>query len=1128
MRAPRFHRTLLVVLLLIPTAGIAAGPDPAVTPPEGLWLDTPHRVPPSDRFVPDARDALEDEKGAAVDPAEIWFRNGHRLRPEPGLDPALAEPVQGILLLQFPDRILREWREDLEAAGITVRDYVQSHTYLARVPPEASEKVAGWLRDGRLRYAGPYPPAAKVASVLKRPLEGMVEVDVVLLEEPEPAELVALEGILAVDYRGVGRTPFLRGRIDRDGIEQLATLDGVIWIEPHLEGRNQNLEAAMSGAADDVVALGVFDGTGVRVAVDDSGITRTGSLAECGGTGAAYHPDIAATRIADEWDYYNGDANACDDNAHGTHVTGTIGGDGTNTAAWTGIAPDVTFLIYKDCCNSAGGGYFHFDQILARAALHDADIVANSWGGGNGIYALSSQQADQAVLGHWDGSDGIPQFMFLSVSTGNDADLALAPSTAKNVVSVGATKDGNAPDGLRCWGTHTCNFTGCGCTPARCGDTYSPADERICFSNWGPLDTDGDGHTRIKPDVVAPGTRIHSLAPAHLYADRRLYRDSDGTSMAQPQVAGVAALMLEAYPQNRNWPEMTKARLLATAVPMGSPAYFGHGMVDALHAVFSSETLDSLIWDGSSISGTGNEQDHAFTVPAGFQEVRVYLVWTDAASTTTEVVNDLDLRIYDGSGALVGSSATYDDNVEYAKIFTGTPGTWRANVRGYNVPQPTAFYGLIAVAIREPASLSMDVSPATICEQPGGSFQFESSLRNAGHTVVASETVLDLPDDPAVFQLDSAQLRSQESPRSHWYQFNEILHEPVPNEYSVFTGAVHKTISRRVTWSLDVGPTVPDGSYMLLAKGTAYGYIYYGNIVDVTVDGTSPTAVGNLDSYTHRPGLCYNEPWIGVQWDPSFDAGCGLGGYWAEWSLGAPASPEGGYFLPPDATSNDVVLEASVQPFFFNIMPEDAAGNRAGYQSWGPVWFDNVPPPGVTNLASESHPLYSCRVPSDAAIFWTPAVDDNCGVRGYSVSWSEILPGLPDVVMDIGPEDHLILPAPASNHPLYFNIRTVDDADNWSTWAPAYGPIWVDTIPGAVAEFFVAPYSPDLNFWWVPIPDADFYRVYQDTDPQFPHPVQINDDVTTNSLYHPGGMSGPERILYYKVVGTSICGAEGP
>jgi len=48
---------------------------------------------------------------------------------------------------------------------------------------------------------------------------------------------------------------------------------------------------------------------------------------------AAYHPDIAASRIADEWDFQNDDANACDDDSHGTHTAGTIGGDGTNTPA---------------------------------------------------------------------------------------------------------------------------------------------------------------------------------------------------------------------------------------------------------------------------------------------------------------------------------------------------------------------------------------------------------------------------------------------------------------------------------------------------------------------------------------------------------------------------------------------------------------------------------------------------------------------------------------------------------------------------------------------------------------------------------------------------------------------------
>ena len=95
-------------------------------------------------------------------------------------------------------------------------------------------------------------------------------------------------------------------------------------------------------------------------------------------------------------------------------------------------------------------------------------------------------------------------------------------------------------------------------------------DSRLAtFSNYGP-----------EQEVVAPGTTILSCVPGGAYGQ------ADGTSMAAPQVAGVAALVLAG-----NWglsAAEVRAVLDASAIDMGVAGrdiQYGYGLVNAKRAV---------------------------------------------------------------------------------------------------------------------------------------------------------------------------------------------------------------------------------------------------------------------------------------------------------------------------------------------------------------------------------------------------------------------------------------------------------------------------------------------------------------------------------------------------------------
>jgi subtilisin family serine protease len=62
-----------------------------------------------------------------------------------------------------------------------------------------------------------------------------------------------------------------------------------------------------------------------------------------------------------------------------------------------------------------------------------------------------------------------------------------------------------------------------------------------------------------KPDVVAPGVDINYVGVGGNYGN------STGTSLAAPQVTGIAALLIEQHPELRNNPTALKAILMATA-----------------------------------------------------------------------------------------------------------------------------------------------------------------------------------------------------------------------------------------------------------------------------------------------------------------------------------------------------------------------------------------------------------------------------------------------------------------------------------------------------------------------------------------------------------------------------------
>lgn len=314
-----------------------------------------------------------------------------------------------------------------------------------------------------------------------------------------------------------------------------------------------------------------FDGSGVGVAILDSGVT-------------AWHDDLSQ-RVVHFADFVNQQAGAYDDYGHGTHVAGILAGSGYDSnGARRGIAPGVSLVALK-VLDGAGDGYI--SQVIAAIDYaierrDDFDIRVINLSVASGVY--ESYTTDPLTLACKRAVDAGLVVVTASGNLGRDA--------RGRAQRGGITSPGNAPWVL------TVGATDPRGTAARGDDRVAP------FSSRGPSAIDG----AVKPDLVAPGVGIESLADAdsllfRAHPEGRLWGEVEtatepylrltGTSMASPMVSGTIALMLQANPALT--PNLVKAILQYTAEERASyPSLVqGAGFLNARGAVQLSHALAS-------------------------------------------------------------------------------------------------------------------------------------------------------------------------------------------------------------------------------------------------------------------------------------------------------------------------------------------------------------------------------------------------------------------------------------------------------------------------------------------------------------------------------------------------------
>ncbi len=579
-------------------------------------------------------------------------------------------------------------RDQVAACGACVVGIVPPRALLVETDEPSLAKIAA---NGTFAGACELMPPDKVSAELAS-ADGEVDVTLVPLAE---ADVSAVSNAVMAVGGKILATPAgrVRAHLPAGQVGSLAARGDVRWIERFTPARLLNDVAVNAGLLNVRKAWAAphgLTGAGQIITVADSGL-------DTGNTNtvmADFQGRVNLIRTVDG-------TNDRDVNGHGTHVAGSLAGNGAlSSGAIRGVAYGATLNVWQ----GGQGEYLYTPDSLDDLFRPDhvnypSYISSGSWGYSyGGSYTDLCGEYDDWIWQH-------PDTLVVLAAGNDDRYKVIDPGSAKNTLCVGASES------------------------LRLGSSLSSyADNPAQLSSYSSRGPTADG--RIKPDLCAPGTMILSTlstqaSKANLgwgtYSANVHYTYNGGTSMATPLVAGCAALVRQWLVERRGFAGTPPtAALMKAILTGGAHDMFGDAGTNVRSAAPNGQEGWGRVDLGETLYPSNRSVRLVDRIPfaAGSERVwrvettraaplDVQLVWIDYPGVQGGggLVNDLDLvvsnrvtgAVWWGNGVAGGDRT---NNVEGVRIAPAPAGVYDVRVCGMTVPYDSTEGGAAALYMR--------------------------------------------------------------------------------------------------------------------------------------------------------------------------------------------------------------------------------------------------------------------------------------------------------------------------------------------------------------------------------------------------------------------------------------------
>lgn len=710
------------------------------------------------------------------------------LQGEPEVNLALtASPDNEIYIVQFVTQPLEKFRSDIAAAGGKIHKFLANYSYLVQLNEKAKHEIESLPY---VRWVGVYQPAyrldenilntyfpynqsseqSEISSTNSDSTNAYIGNDNTLhnpnilsfnndfrnnLNDLQPGEAIfniqvfergpAQKLIVAQRAAEIGAKVehlipdgfLLRVRVTADQLAQLLSMNEVLFADPWSPPEvDMDIAREIQGANYLETQTG-FTGQGVRGEVFDTGVRAT-------------HGDFQNPGIL----IHNGNST---DTWHGSSTHGIVFGDGTGQAKGTGMLPDAEQDIHASFYNLTNR-YTHTAQLVDPGDQYRAVFQTNSWGGGRTrSYTTESMEMDDILF---------LNDILICQSQSNAGNQDSRPEAwAKNIVSVGGVYH---------------------------KDTATKDDDR--WNYGGSIGPAADN--RIKPDLTNFYDMIYTTSDS---CNNCYTTNFGGTSGATPIVAGHFGLLFQMWHEgvfpghgggatvfdSRPHMSTAKAIMINTADQYPFPPdtdmtrfVQGWGMPDLTNMLDNAGNM-FIVDEDATITNLGSAL-YDIDIPAGEQQLRVTMVYTDVAGTTSSSqhrINDLTLMVTspsgttyygnygltDGHWSVPGGTADTKNTVENVYIQYPESGKWTVEIWGAEIvedshtetPDIDADFALVVSGGSTNEGIFMDVPAELFAGQkttitvynavPLGKVYFIYSLHGGGSTYIAGlDVTLDL------------------------------------------------------------------------------------------------------------------------------------------------------------------------------------------------------------------------------------------------------------------------------------------------------------------------------------------------------------------------------------------------